>query len=158
MPDPLELGTWGPSLPLVTEELVELALDEQRPVRVPRHAWLHTQASSEPERGATTVLDAQRALADFELAEFAPHRFYTATPEEIMAVAATVAHTSYIKYSPHPDIETAVKRMAHERESFSPDGANSRTYARIAATVQSAYDRFAEAERALLETLRNTGP
>ena len=35
----------------------------------------------------------------------------------------------------HPDIETAVERMAHERESFSPDGANSRTYARIAATV-----------------------
>lgn len=30
--------------------------------------------------------------------------------------------------------------------------------ARIAATVQSAYDRFADAERALLETLRNTGP
>ena len=107
VPDPLGLGTWGPSLPLVTEELVELALDEQSPVRVPRHAWLHTQASSEPERGATTVLDAQRALADFDLAEFAPHRFYTATPEEIMAVAATVAQTSYIAFSSHPDIEAA---------------------------------------------------
>jgi sugar (pentulose or hexulose) kinase len=35
----------------------------------------------------------------------------------------------------HPDIETAVRAMACGRESFSPNEANSATYARIAATV-----------------------
>jgi ABC-type transporter Mla subunit MlaD len=61
------------------------------------------------------------------------------------------------------DLRAASEALEAALQSAGADARNIRAdtpeqVARIAATVQSAYDRFAEAERALLETLRNTGP
>ena len=61
------------------------------------------------------------------------------------------------------DLRAASEALEAALQSAGADARNIRAdtpeqVARIAATVQSAYDRFADAERALLETLRNTGP
>ncbi len=61
------------------------------------------------------------------------------------------------------DLRAASEALEAALQTTGPDARNIRAdtpeqVARIAATVQSAYDRFADAERALLETLRNTAP
>jgi phospholipid/cholesterol/gamma-HCH transport system substrate-binding protein len=61
------------------------------------------------------------------------------------------------------DLRAASEALEAALQSAGADARNIRAetpeqVARIAATVQSAYDRYADAERALLETLRNTGP
>ncbi len=61
------------------------------------------------------------------------------------------------------DLRAASEALEAALQATGPDARNIRAdtpeqVARIAATVQSAYDRFADAERALLETLRNTAP